>query len=211
MFLGADMFTGLIRDIGVLKKSFIDKNLLILDVENEHLSAVSKVKDSITVNGICLTISEINKAKLRFELVEETQNRTTALSWKENQLLHLEPAMRLTDRLDGHLVSGHIDTTLPLKERIVHDDALELIFELPNEFTGLVIEKGSVAIDGVSLTIASLETKSDAQEVFSVWLIPTTLENTNLGSIKIGDRVNIEFDQMGKYVKKNIQRISLEN
>ncbi|MGA0129827.1 MAG: riboflavin synthase [Candidatus Nanopelagicales bacterium] len=205
------MFTGLIRHRGILINSVKENELLILEIENLELAKTAKVKDSINVNGICLTISEIKNNLMSFELVEETQKRTTAIDWTSNQFLHLEPAMSLSDRLDGHLVSGHIDTTVSLIEKIEQPDALILWFKVPAAWNGLLIEKGSVAIDGVSLTVAQLLEIADDSVDFSVWLIPTTVENTNFSQLKVGDKVNIEFDLVAKYILKNLKRTTLES
>ncbi|MGA1592555.1 MAG: riboflavin synthase [Candidatus Nanopelagicales bacterium] len=205
------MFTGLIRHRGILINSVKENELLILEIENLELAKTAKVKDSINVNGICLTISEIKNNLMSFELVEETQKRTTAIDWTSNQFLHLEPAMSLSDRLDGHLVSGHIDTTVSLIEKIEQPDALILWFKVPAAWNGLLIEKGSVAIDGVSLTVAQLLERADDSVDFSVWLIPTTVENTNFSQLKVGDKVNIEFDLVAKYILKNLKRTTLES
>ena len=205
------MFTGLIRHRGILINSVKENELLILEIENLELAKTAKVKDSINVNGICLTISEKKNNLMSFELVEETQKRTTARNWTSNQFLHLEPAMSLSDRLDGHLVSGHIDTTVSLIEKIEQPDALILWFKVPAAWNGLLIEKGSVAIDGVSLTVAQLLERADDSVDFSVWLIPTTVENTNFSQLKVGDKVNIEFDLVAKYILKNLRRTKLES
>lgn len=205
------MFTGLIRHRGVLQNSLKEDGLLSLEIENPELAKSCLVKDSINVNGICLTISEIKNNLLKFDLVEETQNRTTARDWKIGQSLHLEPAMKLNDRLDGHLVSGHIDTTVPLLQKEVQPDALILYFKLPSTWSALVIEKGSIAIDGVSLTVAQLEEQNDQSVTFSCWLIPTTVENTHFSDLTIGQRVNLEFDLLAKYIQKNLKRAHLES
>ena len=205
------MFTGLIRHRGILINSVKDNELLTIEIENSELTKTAEVKDSINVNGICLTISQIRNNVMTFELVEETQKRTTARDWTINQVLHLEPAMSLSDRLDGHLVSGHIDTTVTLIEKIEQPDALILWFQVPAAWNGLLIEKGSVAIDGVSLTVAQLLERADDCVDFSVWLIPTTVENTNFSQLKVGDEVNIEFDLVAKYILKNLKRAKLES
>ncbi len=205
------MFTGLIRHRGILINSVKENDLLTLEIENSELAKTAKVKDSINVNGICLTISGIKNNLMCFELVEETQKRTTARNWTSNQFLHLEPAMSLSDRLDGHLVSGHIDTTVSLIEKIEQPDALILWFKVPAAWNGLLIEKGSVAIDGVSLTVAQLLERDDESVDFSVWLIPTTVENTNFSQLKVGDKVNIEFDLVAKYILKNLKRTNFES
>ncbi len=205
------MFTGLIRHRGILINSVKENELLTLEIENSELARTAKVKDSINVNGICLTITGIKNNLMWFELVEETQKRTTARNWTSNQFLHLEPAMSLSDRLDGHLVSGHIDTTVSLIEKIEQPDALILWFKVPAAWNGLLIEKGSVAIDGVSLTVAQLLERDDESVDFSVWLIPTTVENTNFSQLKVGDKVNIEFDLVAKYILKNLKRTNFES
>lgn len=205
------MFTGLIRHRGILINSVKENELLILEIENSELAKTAKVKDSINVNGICLTISKIRDNVMSFELVEETQKRTTARNWTINQVLHIEPAMSLSDRLDGHLVSGHVDTTVSLTKRIEQSDALILWFQVPEAWNGLLIEKGSVAIDGVSLTVAQLLERGDDSVDFSVWLIPTTVKNTNFSQLKVGDKVNIEFDLVAKYILKNLKRAKLES
>lgn len=205
------MFTGLIRHRGILINSVKDNELLTIEIENSELTKTAEVKDSINVNGICLTISQIRNNVMTFELVEETQKRTTARDWTNNQVLHLEPAMSLSDRLDGHLVSGHIDTTVTLIEKIEQPDALILWFQVPAAWNGLLIEKGSVAIDGVSLTVAQLLERANGCVDFSVWLIPTTVENTNFSQLKVGDKVNIEFDLVAKYILKNLKRAKLES
>ena len=205
------MFTGLIRHRGILINSVKENELLTLEIENSELARTAKVKDSINVNGICLTITGIKNNLMCFELVEETQKRTTARNWTSNQVLHLEPAMSLSDRLDGHLVSGHIDTTVSLIEKIEQPDALILWFKVPAAWNGLLIEKGSVAIDGVSLTVAQLLERDDESVDFSVWLIPTTVENTNFSQLKVGDKVNIEFDLVAKYILKNLKRTNFES
>ncbi len=205
------MFTGLIRHRGILINSVKENELLTLEIENSELARTAKVKDSINVNGICLTITGIKNNLMWFELVEETQKRTTARNWTSNQFLHLEPAMSLSDRLDGHLVSGHIDTTVSLIEKIEQPDALILWFKVPAAWNGLLIEKGSVAIDGVSLTVAQLLERDDESVDFSVWLIPTTVENTNFSQLKVGDKVNIEFDLVAKYILKNLKRKNFES
>lgn len=205
------MFTGLIRHRGILINSVKENELLTLEIENSELAKTVKVKDSINVNGICLTISGIKNNLMCFELVEETQKRTTARNWTSNQFLHLEPAMCLSDRLDGHLVSGHIDTTVSLIEKIEQPDALILWFKVPAAWNGLLIEKGSVAIDGVSLTVAQLLERDEESVDFSVWLIPTTVENTNFSQLKVGDKVNIEFDLVAKYILKNLKRTNFES
>jgi riboflavin synthase len=199
------MFTGLIRHTGEIVR--IDKsNDFSIDIKSAELALTSRVGDSISVNGICLTISNISDELLTFDLVGETVNRTTANNWQIGQFVHLEPAMLLSDRLDGHLISGHIDSVVALAAKEQKAQALALSFYLPKDLEGYVIEKGSVTLDGVSLTVAALNTDEAANTVFSVWLIPTTIEKSHLSELRVGDEINLEVDLIGKYVVQNLKR-----
>lgn len=205
------MFTGLIRHLGEITSLTKGKDLLTLHIESPELADILKPKDSISVNGICLTINAIDKSKLCFDLLQETTDRSTVKNWKIGQRLHLEPAMVLGDKLDGHLVSGHIDAAIKVVSVKRREDSLILGFLLPARLSGYVIEKGSVALDGVSLTVASIESFDNDDEIFTVWLIPTTLQSTILHSLKENDEVNLEVDLIGKYVVKNIKRSIYES
>ena len=199
------MFTGLIRHTGEIVN--IDRsNDFSIDIRSAELALTTKVGDSISINGICLTISNISNELLSFDLVGETVNRTTAKSWQIGQIVHLEPAMLLSDRLDGHLISGHIDSVVALAAKEQKAQTLVLSFYLPRDFEGYVIEKGSVTLDGVSLTVSALKIDESANTVFSVWLIPTTIEKTHLSELKVGDEINLEVDLIGKYVVQNLKR-----
>jgi riboflavin synthase len=205
------MFTGLIRHLGEITSLNKGADILSICVESPQLALITHPKDSISVNGLCLTISEVDQNKLYFDLVQETIDRSTAKKWKIGQVLHLEPAMRLGDRLDGHLVSGHVDGVVKVLSVEKRDESKVISFSLPENLSGYVIEKGSVTIDGVSLTVASNENVGSDNELFTVWLIPTTLQNTNLDSLNTNDEVNLEVDLIGKYVLKNIKRSVYES
>lgn len=200
------MFTGLIRHLGEITSLNKGADILSICVESPELALIAQPKDSISVNGICLTITKIDQKKLYFDLVQETVDRSTAKNWKNGQVLHLEPAMQLSDRLDGHLVSGHVDGVIKVLSIEKREESKVISFLLPENLSGYVIEKGSVTLDGVSLTVANNEHVGSDKELFTVWLIPTTLQNTNLDALKTNDEVNLEVDLIGKYVVKNIRR-----
>ncbi len=205
------MFTGLIRYMGEITNLNKGPDTLSLGVKSSELAKITKIKDSISVNGICLTIAENDKSQLQFDLVQETIDRSTVKNWKIGQFLHLEPAMQLGDRLDGHLVSGHVDAVIRVLSVEKREESKVVRFLLPEDLSRYVIEKGSVTLDGVSLTVASNEDIGTGRELFSVWLIPTTLENTNLDLLSVNDEVNLEVDLIGKYVAKNIKRSVYES
>lgn len=151
----------------------------------------------MAINGTCLTA--INKEATYFtvDIMPETFKRTTFSQLAVGDAVNLERAMKLSDRLEGHLVAGHIDTTTRLLQKRVLENALILNFQYPTEIQGEIIAKGSIAIDGVSLTVVDVTART-----FSVSLIPHTKDQTTLGQLKQGDQVNIETDMIGKYVKK---------
>jgi len=196
------MFTGIIEDIGNVKK--VSKNSLSI------LTKLNDIKkgDSISVNGVCLTITEIKNEKLKMKnfitnISEETLKRTNLGLIKINEKVNLERAIKINDRLGGHIITGHIDTTTKIISIKNTKNSDEKIFEFfcPEEFKKYITEKGSVAIDGISLTVANL-----LQECFTVAIVPFTLINTNLQFKKVGDSVNIEFDILSKYLEKLLNK-----
>jgi riboflavin synthase len=190
------MFTGIIQSIGKLKRG---KNILEIEVlENFFDMAIG---DSIAVDGICLTVKEIFQNKFTVDVSEETLKKTT-LGIKSNpdQIVNLEPALRISDRLGGHIVSGHIDG-LGIVENIekLEKSWLLSIMWKNNNFSKYVVNKGSICVNGISLTIAKYEKDG---EIFTIAIIPHTWHNTNLNKLKIGDNVNLEADALIKYVEK---------
>jgi riboflavin synthase len=207
------MFTGLIEaTAGVKKRS--DSTLVI-----ERPAAFDDIKtgSSICVSGCCLTVTELDDASMSFDLLEETLKRTTIGSWDEGHQVNLERALKAGDRLDGHIVQGHIDGVgsvmlrdgppchpeEPERSEGVskdaggppqHDTVLKISY--PPSLRGKIVEKGSIAVDGVSLTVVSIDDES-----FSVALIPETKKGTGLGDLEVGERVNVEGDVMGKYAE----------
>ena len=190
------MFTGIIQSIGKLKQ---EKNFLIIEIL-EH-SFDMEIGDSVAVDGICLTVKEILNNKFKVDVSEETLNKTT-LGKKSmiNQMVNLEPALRISDRLGGHIVSGHIDGLGKVEniEKLEKSWILTINWQ-DKSFSKYIVDKGSICVNGISLTIAKSENQG---EIFKIAIIPHTWENTNLKNLSIGDSVNLEADALIKYVEK---------
>jgi riboflavin synthase len=166
---------------------------------------------SLAVSGVCLTVVELagERDACVLEMGEETLRRTTLGGLREGSAVNLEPALRMGDPLGGHWVQGHVDTTVELLARDDREDHSVLTFSLPAEMAPFVVEKGSVCLDGVSLTVASLgdlaaPASEGADDRFTVWLVPHTLEVTTLGTAAPGDRLNFEADVLAKYVARQL-------
>jgi riboflavin synthase len=189
------MFTGLIERVGVVRELRRSAGSAILTVTAPFAEASYLLGESIAVNGACLTVIAFGGGSFQADVSPETLDCTTLAAVKAGQQVNLERALRLGDRLGGHMVSGHIDTVATLSDRRNDGNAQRLTFALEATFNRFLVEKGSVAIDGISLTVNSVEAES-----FSVAIIPHTLLNTTLSGMKIGQRVNIETDLIAKYV-----------
>lgn len=192
------MFTGLIERTGVVKKFFQSGEFFTLTIEAESFSSELVKGQSVSVSGACLTVTRNDSKSFDVQMMRETFNRTWFSKFlRAGTRVNLERAMRLTDRLDGHLVLGHVDGVAKLIN-LKGTATKEAIF-VPEEKNLLrgIVEKGSVAIDGISLTVINVNEKN-----FSVGLIPETLSDTTLGSIRPGDFINLETDILGKYVAR---------
>ena len=186
------MFTGLIEKVAKIENFNLTSNGAIIQFEADFNDV--KSGDSIAVNGVCLTITQIQGKILQADVMKETLKLTNLKNLKRGEYVNLERAMSVNGRFDGHIVSGHIDTIAKL-EKIENDGfAKRMRFNCNSE---LIIKKGSIAINGISLTVTNV-----FDDGFEVSLIPTTIEQTNLKNIKIGDIANIEYDILGKYVQK---------
>jgi len=194
------MFTGLIEEVGKVKDITIRNKGLRIKIEAKKIAEDVKEGDSIAINGTCLTVVDLYEDGFSFDVSEETLNRTNIKYLKIGHYVNLERALRVSDRLGGHIVQGHIDTTSVITGLIPYGEHTILKIKLPNEYRKFVIEKGSIAIDGISLTINKIENN----EIF-INIIPHTLKNTNLQYRKVGDIVNLEFDILGKYVLQYIE------
>jgi riboflavin synthase len=191
------MFTGLVEGVGEITGMRRMAEGLRLAVAPPFPVAELALGESVAVSGACLTVVKMEGRAFQVEVSPETLARSTLASKKVGDRVNLERALRLGDRLGGHLVTGHVDGLGVLKERRQGPEHLELTFEMPASLAPLVIEKGSIAVDGVSLTVNSV-----TGTAFSVNIIPYTAKDTNLDGLKVGDRVNLETDIIGKYVAR---------
>ena len=208
------MFTGIIEELGVLKKITNTKSGKEFTIQTGIVTEDLQIGDSLAVNGVCLTAVEIKKKSVKLELVEETLNRSNLGDLEVNSKVNLERALTLSTRLGGHLLHGHIETTGVIIDKQDLGDSSYLIVEISPEWHRYCIEKGSIALDGISLTIADIE-----ENFISVALIPQTLKMTTLGFKNIGDTLNVETDVIAKYIenllyfeeKEQIQKTDLIN
>ena len=188
------MFTGIIEAIGKVQAIRQNKGARILDISRPQIFDDIGPGSSIAVNGICLTVLEYDAKSFSVQVMAETMAKSTAQSWQIGATVNLERALKLSGRLDGHWVLGHIDTRAKFTRKSLRGNTEYYHFEFPAPDRKYLIPQGSIAIDGISLTIASLAASS-----FSVALIKHTAENTILPSIKPGNYVNLEYDALGKY------------
>ena len=191
------MFTGLIQSIGKVRSLKRQGNSASLQIESELVKEDLQLGESIAVNGVCLTVTSWDDRSFTADVSPETLDCTNLGSLRPNLEVNLERALRLSDRLGGHLVSGHIDCVATVKRRYVDQNAVRFEFTMPAEAMRYVVEKGSVAIDGVSLTVNVVSENS-----FTVAIIPHSLEKTTLKTCSEGSKVNIETDLIGRYVER---------
>lgn len=194
------MFTGIIKELGeIIKieeknkiKTFVVKASVVIDNK--------KIGDSIAVNGACMTITKIDKNSFQFDTIQESLEKTNLADLKPGDIVNLEPALALNQGLDGHLVQGHIDTTAEVNEVIKNGDNTEISIKIPKEIKKYLAFKGSITINGVSLTISRLE-----ESIFKISLIPHTLEQTNLKQLNKGSKVNLEIDLIARYLESLLE------
>ncbi len=195
------MFTGIVETVGSLRSLEERGQAVRLRVDAPRIAADLRPGDSVAVNGACLTVTEVDGAVLAFDAVRETLDRTALAALRPGARVNLERALRADGRLDGHLVQGHVDATGRVRALERAGDDVRLFVDCDADFAEWLVEKGSVAIDGVSLTVVGVEKAG-----FDVALIPHTLAETTLGERRPGDRVNLEADVLGKYVKRYLDR-----
>lgn len=191
------MFTGIVEEIGIIDGIKFGSTSVKLSIKCQKIMEDVKIGDSIAVNGICLTVTSRSFESFTADVMPETMRKTNLGSLKIGDKINIERALRLCDRLGGHIVSGHIDGTGVISGREEEDNAIWLEICATEDILRYVVVKGSVALDGTSLTVVYVDHKC-----FRVSLIPHTTRVTTLGSRKIGDRINIECDMLGKYVEK---------
>jgi riboflavin synthase len=196
------VFTGIIEAVGRIAGIERAGDLARLAIDAAEIIEGVRIGDSVAVNGCCLTVTRIEGGRLHFEAVRETLERTSLGELVENARVNLERAMRAGGRLDGHIVQGHVDGTGEVRSLERRGDDVRLVVDCGPEISDFLVEKGSVAIDGVSLTVVDVLPSG-----FDVALIPHTLDATNLGDRKPSDRVNLEADVLGKYVKRYLDRV----
>jgi len=194
------MFTGLIADVGTIKKLTPGDRATTLGIATSLDLSGFAVGDSLAVNGACLTVVRIDGGALDVTAVAETVARTTLGYLSPGDLVNLERPLELGARLDGHLVQGHVDGLGRLEDRRKAGDSVVFTFSHPEDLAPFLVSKGSVAVDGISLTVAAL-----GRSTFDVSAIPHTLSETTLARLVTGDRVNLEADIIGKYVAKMVQ------
>ncbi len=196
------MFTGIIETVGRVCGIEPHGELSRLVIEAPAVLSGMKLGDSVSINGACLTVTRIDGDSLYFDAVKETMSLTALGDLAVDSRVNVERAMRADGRLDGHIVQGHVDGTGRVRALERQGDDVRLHIACGSEITDVLVPKGSVAIDGVSLTVVDV-----TLEGFDVALIPHTLAETNLGSRAPGDRVNLEADVLGKYVRRYLDRV----
>jgi riboflavin synthase len=195
------MFTGLIEEVGsVLAMETTDRSTR-LQIAAPNVAETTRAGDSIAVNGCCLTVAEHCGAELTFDLLEESLARTNLKALRRDSRVNLERALPANGRLGGHFVQGHVDCAARILALEMKGADQRMEIELPDEFAHYVAFKGSVAVNGISLTVAEVSQKS-----FSVWIIPHTRMQTNLAGARPDDPVNLEFDLIAKYLERMLDR-----
>ncbi|WP_299098292.1 riboflavin synthase [uncultured Winogradskyella sp.] len=190
------MFTGIIENLGIIKTLKKDSGNLHITVQSS-ITGKLKIDQSVAHNGVCLTVVKIDGDQYTVTAIKETLDKTNLGHLKNDEYINLERAMKLGDRLDGHIVQGHVDQTAKCISVNENDGSWEYTFEYDQALNNITIEKGSITINGVSLTVVNSKTNQ-----FSVAIIPYTYNHTTFKSLKIGNNVNLEFDVIGKYVKR---------
>ena len=192
-----NIFTGIIEELGVVKSIAIKGASGCITIKAKKVLEGTQLGDSIAVNGTCLTVTSINSDGFSADVMAETVKRTSLSQVGKGDLVNLERAMILNGRFGGHIVSGHIDGTGTITKYTKEENAIWVTIKAPDEILDLIVEKGSICIDGISLTVATV-----SDQDFQVSIIPHTAKETTLIHKKVGSLVNLENDIVGKYIKK---------
>lgn len=190
------MFTGIIETLGAIQEIKKEQGNIHITIESSITDEL-KIDQSVAHNGICMTVVSIDKSLYTVTAISETINKTNLSQWKIGDSINLERAMKLGDRLDGHIVQGHVDQTATCIFATETNGSWGYTFQYDETIGNITIEKGSITVNGVSLTVVN-----SSKNEFSVAIIPYTFENTNFKSFEIGTKVNLEFDLIGKYISK---------
>ena len=193
------MFTGIIENTGIVNAIELNGTNATFWISST-LSSELRVDQSLSHSGVCLTVEEVKENLHRVTAIEETLRKSSLGVWKVGTLINLERCMLMNGRLDGHIVQGHVDATAICTKKVVFDGSWEYTFEFDKQFAHLVIEKGSISVNGISLTCFNITDNN-----FSVAIIPYTFEHTNMSQLEEGDIINVEFDIIGKYIQRMIK------
>ena len=191
------MFTGLVQELGTVEAMEPHADALRLSIRAPRIVAEAALGDSIAINGVCLTVAELSTDTFCADVMQESLDRTALGRLAEGDPVNVEPALLPTTRLGGHILQGHVDGTATLQSRTSSENWDVLRFSLPSELARYVVEKGSIAVSGTSLTVSAV-----GPDWFEVSLIPTTLRDTIHGALPVGGEVNLEVDVLAKYVEK---------
>ena len=190
------MFTGIIENTGIVNAiEYVGSNATFWI--SSTLSSELKIDQSLSHSGVCLTVEDVKLDLHRVTAIEETLRKTSLGSWKVGTKINLERCMLMNGRLDGHIVQGHVDATAICTKKVVLEGSWEFTFRYDQQFAHLVIEKGSISVNGISLTCFNI-----LENTFTVAIIPYTFDHTNMSQIEEGDIINVEFDIIGKYIQR---------
>ena len=190
------MFTGIIECLGKIKSVSINGSNKTFWIESD-ISLQLNIDESVSHDGVCLTIEDVKENTYKVTAIKETLVKTNLDDWKVDGIVNLERSMQMNGRIDGHIVQGHVDTTAIFVTKKILQGSTEFTFRFKKKFASLIIEKGSICVNGISLTAFNVRKKK-----FTVAIIPYTIEHTNLCFIKENSMINIEFDMLGKYVTR---------
>ncbi|QES90349.1 riboflavin synthase [Rhizosphaericola mali] len=193
------MFTGIIESTGAVLSVEVEGTNKHFWIESSKLTPELSIDQSVSHQGVCLTVDQLKETSYRVTAIEETLKKTNLNDWKTGTIVNLERCMQMNGRLDGHIVQGHVDTTAVCTNKSEKNGSVEFTFRFPLEFASLVIEKGSISVNGTSLTLFNVGT-----DTFTVAIIPYTYDYTSISQVEIGTHVNIEFDILGKYIQRNL-------
>ena len=198
------MFTGIVQHVGVVKQVRpLSDNSIQIDVDCKDLNSTSSLGQSISIDGICLTVEKVNNDVLTFTAISETIDKTKLKEKVTGSLVNVEGSASMQDLVGGHPITGHIDTVGKIIDITNSESWKSIRISVDKSHRNLIVSKGSICIDGVSLTISNIGSVEESW--FEVSLIPATLSHTTLDSLVVGNLVNIEFDQVGKYIAQNMQ------
>ena len=194
------MFTGIIIGVGKvqkIEKSTASRSAVKMTVNLGKFAKGLKIGQSVALNGVCLTSTKLSKNNCTFELIDETTKKTDLGNLKSGSIVNIERSLKAGERLEGHFVLGHVDGTGTITKIQKKPKEVQVWFKIPKKLSRYVVKKGSIAIDGISLTVVDIK-----KNIASVCLIPHTVEITNFRTRKVGDKINIETDILGKYILK---------